>query len=163
MFFQIDENEEGPESWLESENKVLSFVNDVILKKTDVRCTANQIARAHRLGKYSDSKTRPIIVKFENHKMRKAILECTMEYNKGRKENRLAVSEDFCKNTQATRKALLLKLKLAKEVNTDIEGGFLKYKTLIVIYGKDQSEFRRSFTLDYVNNNPKWYIPNNNN
>ena len=69
--------------------------------------------------------------------MRQLILNYTRDFNKGKSVgNRIPVSEDFCKNTQATRKELLLKLKLAKEVNTDIEGGFLKHKNLVVIYGE---------------------------
>ena len=111
---------------------------------------------------YKTDKIRPIIVKFENHKIKHTILELSREYNKGKGRDdptRVPISEDYCKNTQEIRKQLLMKLKYAKEACTAITGGFLKYKQLIVIYGEHEGALRKAFSLDIIENNPKWYLP----
>lgn len=111
---------------------------------------------------YKKDKIRPIIVKFENYKIKQTILELSRDHNKGKRRDdptRVPLSEDYCKNTQNTRKELLIKLKYAKEACGEITGGFLKYKNLILIYGESEGALRQSFTLEFINKNPKWYLP----
>ena len=162
LFFGIPEKENSMESWKECEDKVLDIVNDVILRPSGAVCSSNQIARAHRLGIYKNNKIRPIIVKFENHKIKQTILELCRDHNMGKKKediNRVPISEDYCKNTQDIRKELIIKLKYAQDACEEITGGFLKYKQLILMYGEDENALRQTFTLDMIKKNPKWYLP----
>ena len=162
VFFNIEENEDSIENWQDCEKKVLQIVNDKILKGSEAVCLPLQIARAHRIGVYNKNKTRPIIVKFENHKIKQIIVEESREYNKGKERDdptRVPISEDYCKSTQEIRKQLVIKMKYAKEACTKITGGFLKYKHLVLIYGEGEGTMRQTFSLDTINQNPRWYLP----
>ena len=71
-----------------------------------------------------------------------------------------AIAEDFCKDTQDLRKTLLTYLKAAKASDTDmIKGGFIKYKTLVLIFNSSDGErnIYCHYSLEDIKNDPNWY------
>ena len=155
LFFKMKEADGRYESPKECETKVQDVIKDVMGNKNDV-----PIDRVHRLGRKSmDSegkmKTRPMIARFTYPTHRDDILKKLRE--KGETQH-FAISEDFCKNTQNIRKSLLGYLKFGKDKNTNISGGHLKYKTLVVIFkGQDDSKIYSHYTLNELKDNPTWY------
>ena len=79
------------------------------------------------------------------------------------------VSEDFSKETLNVHKQLLSYGKQAKEsLFTDDKKGIkyykIAYRRLILTYTTDKKKtdaltFTRSFSLDFIKKNQKWYVP----
>lgn len=88
------------ETWSRSENKVLSFLSNVL---NIITVLHEEIARAPRLGASVSGKSRPVIVKFESFKSNERILPCRPRL----KDNLLCVAEGFSPETRLARKRLL--------------------------------------------------------
>ncbi|CAN7977107.1 unnamed protein product, partial [Ixodes persulcatus] len=97
IFHGIDDSVH--ETWSQSEDKVLSFLSNVL----NMTVSHEQIARAHRLGAFVSGKSRPVIVKFESFKTKDHVLSCRARL----KNNPVSVAEDFSPETRLARKRLL--------------------------------------------------------
>ena len=124
------------------------------------------IDRAHRLGprKPDNDRPRPIIAKFTYFKHKEEIIK------KGHlfKGCDINVSEDFSKETMKVRKQLIEHGRKAKVDYCDNQKSItyfrVAYKCLILTYSSNKRDpqaktFTRSFRLDYINRNSKWFLP----
>ncbi|KAH7950623.1 hypothetical protein HPB51_028344 [Rhipicephalus microplus] len=87
------------ESWQDSEEKTLAALSSA----TGKAITGNDVDRVHRIGTFSSSKTRPVIIKFRSFKMKEAILSDHAVL----KTKDIAVSEDYSVATSQARKKLV--------------------------------------------------------
>lgn len=85
------------ETWEQSESLVKDVLTNVLPTLSD-----DAFERAHRLGSFSPSKARPIIVKFSSFKVKDQILSA----RKKLREKNVTVSEDFCPATREIRNKL---------------------------------------------------------
>lgn len=69
----------------------------------DGEVTSQDIARAHRLGQFSPSRCRPIIVKFANFKTREKVFSGRSKLS----EHNIRVSEDLSLGTRQAHKTLI--------------------------------------------------------
>lgn len=97
LFFGIKDSPK--ESWQESEGQIISFSSEIL----QLQIPATDIARAHRIGRYSVDKNRPIVVKFSSFKTKELIhakrsLLTNTDFN---------IREDFSLSTRIARKKLL--------------------------------------------------------
>ncbi|KAH8040299.1 hypothetical protein HPB51_010079 [Rhipicephalus microplus] len=87
------------ESWQDTEEKTLAALSSA----TGKAITGNDVDRVHRIGTFSSSKTRPVIIKFRSFKMKEAILSDRAVL----KTKDIAVSEDYSVATRQARKKLV--------------------------------------------------------
>ncbi|KAH8033567.1 hypothetical protein HPB51_014347 [Rhipicephalus microplus] len=87
------------ESWQDTEEKTLAALSSA----TGNAITGNDVDRVHRIGTFSSSKTRPVIIKFRSFKMKEAILSDRAVL----KTKDIAVSEDYSVATRQARKKLV--------------------------------------------------------
>lgn len=87
------------ETWEDSEKKVRELLRSIL----KLQLSDEAISRAHRLGKFSADKCRPLIVRFSSFKTKKAILSARKELKKAD----VNVSEDFCVATRASWRKLI--------------------------------------------------------
>ena len=122
------------------------------------------IDRAHRLGRKTSDKPRPIIVRFTYFKDKQAILKNGWKL----KGCNINMSEDFSKATIEVHKQLRNAAKAAKESFSHQSLGILNYKVtyrrVILTYTtnktyKEANTFNRSFSLENVKGDVNWYIP----
>ena len=125
------------------------------------------IDRAHRLGKRREdaTKPRPIIVKFSYYKQKEKIIKSGAKF----KNCRINVSEDYSKETLNVHSQLWKYGKEAKDLlYTDNTKGIkhckIAYRRLILTYTTNKNNinattFTRSFSLDYIQKNARWYVP----
>lgn len=97
LFFGITDS--FNEQWKESEQKVLSLCETNLDLKLDPSC----VERAHRIGNFTSTKQRPIIVKFAHFKTKERILGCGRKL----KGTDFAIREDFASSTRFARSKLL--------------------------------------------------------
>lgn len=86
------------ETWAETEEKVLKSLAPCLGHPSPPL----DIVRAHRLGKFSVSRCRPVIVKFSSYKTKEKILQSASKL----KEVNVRVTEDFSPATRLARKRL---------------------------------------------------------
>ncbi|XP_040063069.1 uncharacterized protein LOC115323763 [Ixodes scapularis] len=91
--------DEPNETWSQSESKVIQFRND----KLEVTVAASDIERAHRLGRPSPERTRPIIVNFQSFKVKQHVLSRGFKL----KNSNFSVGEDFSDKVRYERKQLV--------------------------------------------------------
>lgn len=89
---------DAKETWEQSEQRITQLLSDATINLAD-----HDIERAHRLGAYKESKSRPIIVKFSNYKTKDKILSARTKL----KELNVAVTEDFSPATRQARGKLV--------------------------------------------------------
>lgn len=106
------------ETSTQSEEKLLGVLND----KLQLNISADSIARAHRIGQFKTTKTRPLIVKFERYKTKELVLSKKALLN----ESNISMSEDNCRATRNVRKILIEYGKMKKLPFK------LKYKKLLI-------------------------------
>ncbi|XP_072144449.1 uncharacterized protein [Dermacentor andersoni] len=82
-----------------------------------------EIERAHRLGKFSADKQRPIIVKFRSDKDKQKVLLAAKKL----KGSRISISEDFSEPLRKKRRMLL---EYAKEHQSEADKGYVKRDVL---------------------------------
>ncbi|XP_049516930.1 uncharacterized protein LOC125942697 [Dermacentor silvarum] len=87
------------ETWQDSETKVLDFCKE----KLNVSISADSVERAHRLGRYTSTKKRPIIVKFLSFKDKQRILLVASRL----KGTNFAISEDYSNKVRQERQKLI--------------------------------------------------------
>lgn len=100
----IDDSPE--ETWKQSETRLIAFCTGQLGFSLD----ANNIERAHRLGKFATNKNRPIIVQLSRFKDKELILACGPKL----KGTNFAIREDFSAATRVARSKLLQFAKLKK-------------------------------------------------
>ena len=128
-----------------------------------------EIDRAHRLGKQrngSDSKPRPIIVRFSFYKDKELVIKNGYLF-KGSEVN---VSEDFSKLTIDMHKQLRTHAKNAQNTLQNDTSQTLSivhfkttYRRVVIKYRNGNNAtsptFTKSFSLNYINTNKNWFIP----
>ncbi|XP_077536042.1 uncharacterized protein LOC144148372 [Haemaphysalis longicornis] len=97
LFLGIEDS--AKETWDESEQNVMKFCTDHL----GITLETNSIERAHRIGKFSADKKRPIVIKLAHFKTKEKILSCGPNL----KETTFAVREDFAAATRIARAKLL--------------------------------------------------------
>ena len=128
-----------------------------------------EIDRAHRLGKRrqdENEKPRPIIMRFSFFKYKQQVIQ------KGKlfKGCEVAASEDYSKATINIHKQLRIEAKAAQsalEVDNEQFNSITHYKVtyrrVVLTYKKKNNPssptYTKSFSLDYINSNKKWYLP----
>lgn len=96
VFFGIEDV--ASETAEQSEMKVLKL----FASKLQLTISSDSIARAHRIGKFSSGRNRPLIVKFSAYKTKETVFDKRFLL----KGCNVSMSEDFCATTRDTRKAL---------------------------------------------------------
>ncbi|CAN7946659.1 unnamed protein product, partial [Ixodes hexagonus] len=109
--------DEANETWASSEKKVLDFCS----RHFDISIHPDNIERAHRIGKYSTEKKRPIIVKFSRFKDKDRILFSGPKL----KGTHFSVGEDFSITVRNARRKLI---EFAKNKNVPFKLTFDKLK-----------------------------------
>ena len=115
-----------PEQPRESERDCLSKVQHVMMQIGLHNYTEISIDRCHRKGKFTNGKTRPIIVKFHDYGDRMRVWTGRFELNKYQESKKVYVNEDFPAEVEQRRKILYPILKRAKSMNG-------KYQSRIII------------------------------
>lgn len=87
-------------TWEQSEAHVCNLASQLEMQSSDF---SGSISRTHRLGVFSATKIRPIIVKFSSSKVRDRILSRKAKL----KSSGVSVGEDFCRTTRQSRKKLI--------------------------------------------------------
>uniref|UniRef100_A0A4D5RD82 Putative tick transposon n=1 Tax=Ixodes scapularis TaxID=6945 RepID=A0A4D5RD82_IXOSC len=106
------------ETWEESEAKVITFCSD----KLGVKLEPTNIERAHRLGRFSEERGRPLISKFLSFKDKQKILSVAHKL----KGSGFSIGEDFSPAIQLSRRKLL---EYAREQNAQFK---LRYNKLVI-------------------------------
>lgn len=104
LFFGIEDD--GKEDWAASEQKIIAFCSE----KLKIPTSSEQFERVHRLGKYTENKSRPIIAKFSSFKDKDNILSSARKL----KGTNFSIGEDFSFSTRLARRKLIA---FARELN----------------------------------------------
>ena len=127
------------------------------------------IDRAHRLGrkKDNDSRPRPLIVRFTYFKDKDYVIRNGYKL----KDSEVNMSQDFSKITLDIHKQLRMHAKSAQEALTNdkqqekmIKNIKVTYRRVVLTYSSNRNNpnapvFTKSFTLQYILGNNKWYMP----
>lgn len=114
---------------------ILDFCKDTL--KIEDAATRFKIERAHRVGVYDNTKTRPIVIKFSHYPDKMFVKQKASEVLKGRKDFR--VSDQFPKAIQDRRKILGDVMMKAREDGKD---AYISYDKLFIN--------RRMYTVENV-------------
>lgn len=90
---------DAQETWAQTEDKVVSLLSSCI----DSQISSTDIERAHRLGQFSDTRCRPVIVKLSSFKSKEKIMQSRSRL----REREIRVTEDFSLATRTARKKLI--------------------------------------------------------
>lgn len=97
IFFGIPD---GPsENARQCEETIISIASD----KLDISLPLDSIERAHRIGKFSSAKNRPLVVKLPTFKTKEMVFSKRSDFA----GTGISVSEGFCEATRHARKKLL--------------------------------------------------------
>nr|XP_050024309.2 uncharacterized protein LOC126518577 [Dermacentor andersoni] len=96
IFFGI--TDAAGETWEQSEEHVIAFCSEHL----GVSINADDIERAHRMGRFQESKNRPIIVKLAHFKVKSKILTAGPKL----KKSKFSVREDYSAHVRLARKKL---------------------------------------------------------
>ncbi|XP_070391007.1 uncharacterized protein [Dermacentor albipictus] len=88
------------ETWLESQTKIVSFCSEQL----GLSVSTDDLERAHRLGRYQQDKTRPIIVKYARFKDKSRILAVASKL----KGTNFSIREDYSARVRQARRKLYL-------------------------------------------------------
>ncbi|XP_049274313.1 uncharacterized protein LOC125759499 [Rhipicephalus sanguineus] len=116
LFFGLKDS--ANETWAQSEQSAI----DVCSENLGVPITPKDIERAHRIGRFTPAKTRPIFVRFANWKDKDRVLSCS----KNLRGYPYSISEDFSPGTRLARKKLA---EFAKAKNKPTK---LRYNKLVI-------------------------------
>ena len=164
VFYNFEESEgETPEN---CEQHIINLVNKLKILPDGEELW---IERAHRLGKKTPQckdKPRPIIAKFTYYKHKNEIIKNGWKF----KSVIVNVSEDYSRETLNEHRLLRDYGKKAAEVFSDPVKALLyfkvAYRRLVVTYSSnkkqnDAKKFVKTFTLNYIRENPYWFKPQN--
>ena len=113
--------EDAKEKWEDTEKKLHNLLANTMNISTD----EYTIERAHRVGRKVDGKSRPIVAKFNNYKIKEQVLK----NKKSLAGTNIYVREDFSEKVLAKRKDLLPKMyEERKKGNV----AYLRYDKLVV-------------------------------
>ncbi|XP_077496486.1 uncharacterized protein LOC144107366 [Amblyomma americanum] len=98
IFYGIPDTTDS-ETWAESEKLII----DVCRNNLQITVEPHEIERAHRLGRHSQDKNRPIIVKFTSSKTKESLLS----NGRNLKDMLYSVGEDFSHAVRHARKQLV--------------------------------------------------------
>ena len=166
LFFNIPEaSKDGRSDNENCEEKIIHILEEKQFFSSDYEI---YIDRAHRLGPKRNHETdrpRPIIVRFSYYKDKQKIIT----NGKKLKGTGIGVSEDFSKATVEEHKHLrrhAYEAKVTKFVDPKkaILNFRVTYRRVVLTYTTDKNNtnamtFTKSFTLQYIQENPYWYIP----
>lgn len=124
VFFGIADN--ASETTQQTEETILSLFRQSL----DLTLSGDNVARAHRIGRFSTNKVRPIIVKFSTYKTKEMVLS-KRHMLKGSK---VVMREDFSANTRRTRAMLT---NFAKELHCPFSVRYNKLFANEKCYGYD--------------------------
>ncbi|XP_077534579.1 uncharacterized protein LOC144146509 [Haemaphysalis longicornis] len=105
------------ETWAQSEARVIAFCSE----KLNVAISAAAIERAHRLGRYTAEKARPIVMRFLSFKDKERVLAVAAKL----KGTEFALSEDYSSKVILERKKLI---QFAKDREAEYKLRFNKMK-----------------------------------
>lgn len=97
LFFGVTDDQS--ENWSQSAAKI----TDLCSQKMSITITPSEIERAHRIGKFSPGRNRPIVVQFSSFRTKDGILSKGHQF----KNTRYSVSEDFSPTVRQARRHLL--------------------------------------------------------
>ncbi|XP_065304914.2 uncharacterized protein [Dermacentor albipictus] len=120
LFYDLPDS--ADETYSKSEEKILKIFADTL--KVDI--STNNIARAHRIGRFATGKARPLIVKFETYKCKDLVLSKRQVL---KDEKKISVSEDYCPATRHCRKKLI-------EFGKNTKKSFKLHYNKLIISGK---------------------------
>ncbi|XP_077484391.1 uncharacterized protein LOC144094321 [Amblyomma americanum] len=106
----------------ETSSESEELVTRLCSENLDITIDPKEIERAHRLGRHSSERCRPIIVKFTFHKTEESILKNARKL----KDTDYSIGEDFSHSVRKARKHLL---RFAKETSDKYA---LRFKTLYI-------------------------------
>ena len=165
VFFNIREKNDdgsGPE---DCEGIIINLLESKNFFHQDYRI---HVDRAHRLGKKRSepsARPRPIIVKFTYYRDKQDIIKNAHKL----KGTQVGVSEDYSKATLDVHKSLVQHAKDAKENKYSdavkaIVNFKVTYRRVLITYTTCKTDphakkFTRSFSLDDIQGNSRWYIP----
>ena len=170
VFYNIPEEPRRPREDTEREECESKIMNLLMYRGFFDADYTLEIDRAHRLGPKktdTDTRPRPIIVRFSFFKDKETILQ------KGRlwKGCEVSVSQDFSKATLDVHKQLRVH---AKDAQSKLDGdenqtkSIMRYKVtyrrVSLTYCSNKNvpsapTFTRSYTLDFIQQNRNWFIP----
>lgn len=87
------------ETWDQTEKKAVSVLSAALGSEL----SPNEIERAHRIGSFSPSKCRPVIIRFLSFKVKNQMLALRSKL----KESNISISEDYSPATREVRRKLL--------------------------------------------------------
>ena len=164
VFFNIPEPTDKTEKE-DCETKVKKMIHDLkFFDEYEI-----PMDRVHRIGRKDpdSTKPRPMIVKFTYYKDKEHIIKNGHKF----KNSIVNCSEDFSKLTLGIHRELRQHGKNAQEVMAGQEGGIntiksykVTYRRVVLTYTTNRNNpaapvFVRSFTLNYIQDNKKWYLP----
>ncbi|XP_075543269.1 uncharacterized protein LOC142577695 [Dermacentor variabilis] len=97
VFFGVSDTER--ETWQESEKKIV----ELCASNLNIKLDPFDIERAHRIGRYSSNRNRPIIIKLAHFKVKQHILSNAKQL----RGSSYSISEDYSANTRHARKQLI--------------------------------------------------------
>lgn len=141
IFFGIEDNQN--ETWAESESRILSFCS----KQLQAPIASEATERAHRLGRYTEAKNRPLIVKFLSLKDKQRLLTVAARL----KGSQFAISEDYLNKVRLQRPKLT---QFARQRGENFKLNFnkLKMNGKLFMYDSETdavTRFRQLATTDY--------------
>ena len=138
LFFGFDE--EKNEDCFEKVHKLIC--NKIMPNNNDL--SNIRYVRVHRLGKFKSGNKRPIIARFSDYSWKTAVLKS----RRNLAGTKFLITEDFCINTNNTRKHLeecAKTISIKKE--DEIDGAYVRFKSLVV---KDTSGQSRTYSKNFV-------------
>ena len=127
-------------------------VQDVLINRKLMNDQVH-IDRAHRIGKKSPGKHRPVVVRFTYYKDKEWILSQA----KLLKGSPIKISEQYSKATLTINRELFEACKVAKSTDGRIKGFFINYRYARLIYGDGAKKTTRNFNIDAINKSDTWY------
>ena len=123
---------------------------------SDTSCNIKYV-RVHRLGKFKSGNKRPIIARFSDYSWKTAVLKS----RRNLAGTKFLITEDFCINTNNTRKHLeecAKTISIKKE--DEIDGAYVRFKSLVVKGTNGQSRtYSKNFIDSKIRQHPDdwWY------
>ncbi|KAH9361658.1 hypothetical protein HPB48_005189 [Haemaphysalis longicornis] len=118
VFYGVDDNNRA-ETWDQSENLITTIC------KEELQIDLHSIQKAHRVGRYTESGKRPIVVNFSSYKEKQSVLTNAKKF----KGSPYSVDQDYSPETRDIRKRLW---EYAKAKRTDKDEVKLKGDRIVI-------------------------------
>lgn len=118
VFYGVDDNNRA-DTWDQSENLITTIC------KEELQIDLHSIQKAHRVGRYTESGKRPIVVNFSSYKEKQSVLTNAKKF----KGSPYSVDQDYSPETRDIRKRLW---EYAKAKRTDKDEVKLKGDRIVI-------------------------------